>query len=126
MSHQTKYAPTLNGIPHLSRVRAALYLMLYYICGILHPHYRAHIEAVAAHERLAKICDRAQNLDAYWGKTDTVLSGLKLHQNWWRDTDLPDIYFMLLFAWRLIRPRVWAGLCNPALNYEIFPTLEPD
>jgi len=126
MSHQTKHALTLNGIPHLSRVRATLYLMLYYICGVLHPRYRAYINAVAAHERLAQVCDRAQALENHWGKADTTLSGLRLHQNWWRDTDLPDIYFALLFAWRLIRPRVWAGLCKPSLSHEIFPALEPD
>jgi hypothetical protein len=126
MSYQTKYAPTLNGIPHLSRVRAALYLMLYYICGILHPRYRAYIDAVAAHERLAEICSRAHDLDAHWGNTNTTLSGLTIHQNYWRDSDLPDIYFALLFAWRLIRPRPWSGLRNPMQSYQIFPALEPD
>jgi hypothetical protein len=126
MSNKMPLAPTLNGIPHLSRVRATLYLMLYYICGILHPRYRAYIDAVAAHERLAQVCTRAQDLEALWGKADTTLSGLVLRQNWWRETDLPDIYFTLLFAWRLIRPRVWAGLRNPALSHQIFPALEPD
>ena len=126
MSNKTRHAPTLNGIPHLSRVRATLYLMLYYICGILHPRYRAYIDAVAQHERLAQVCARAQDLDTLWGRANTTLSGLVLRQNWWRETDLPDIYFALLFAWRLIRPRVWAGLLNPALSHQIFPALEPD
>ena len=125
MSYQVKYAPTLNGVPHLSRVRATLYLMLYYICGVLHPRYRAYIEAVAAHERLHEICSRAQELDAVWGNPETTLSGLTLCQNYWRETDLPDIYFTLLFAWRLIRPRPWSGLQNPDLEYQIFPALEP-
>lgn len=126
MSNKTPHAPTLNGIPHLSRVRATLYLMLYYVCGILHPRYRDYIDAIAQHERLAEICTRAHDLENHWGKGDTTLSGIVLHQNWWRDTDLPDIYFALLFAWRLIRPRVWAGLHNPMLDYQIFPALEPD
>jgi hypothetical protein len=126
MSYQTQYVPVLNGIPHLSRVRATLYLMLYYICGILHPRYRAYINAVAAHERLTQICARADELETLWGKPDTTLSGLTLHQNYWRDTDLPDIYFALLYAWRLIRPRPWSGLRNPALSHQIFPALEPD
>jgi hypothetical protein len=126
MSYQTKHAPTLNGIPHLSRVRATLYLLLYYICGILHPRYRTYIEAVAAHERLTQICTRADDLEAHWGTANDTVSGLTLHQNWWRDTDLPDIYFALLYAWRLIRPTPWSGLQSPALYYQIFPALEPD
>lgn len=125
MSYQTKYAPTLNGVPHLSRVRATLYLMLYYICGILHPRYRAYIEAITAHDRMALICQRADGLETLWGAPDNRRSGLALVQNYWRETDLPDIYFTLLYAWRLIRPRPYSGLRNPVLNYQIFPALEP-
>ena len=122
MSHTTPHVPTLNGVPHLGRAEAVLYLLLVYLFNYIHPRYARYIEAVAAHERLAHICDRADDLQAHFGFNHAPQRTRPL----WRETSLPDIYFTLLFAWRLIRPRPWAGLRLPALSHQIFPALEPD
>ena len=122
MSNTTPYAPTLNGVPHLGRAEAVLYLILFYVFGHIHPRYRLYIDALAAHERLTQICDRADALQARFGFTPDPNPARPI----WRETDLPDIYFALLYAWRLIRPRPWSGLHNPAQSHQIFPALEPD
>ena len=122
MSNTTPHAPTLNGVPHLGRAEAVLYLILVYVFGYIHPRYRRYIDALAAHERLTQICDRADELQAHFGFNPEAKPARPI----WRETDLPDIYFALLYAWRLIRPRPWSGLRNPAQNYQIFPALEPD
>ena len=122
MSNTTPHAPTLNGVPHLGRAEAVLYLLLVYLFNYIHPRYGRYIEVVAAHERLAHICETADHLQAHFGLHPAPQRTRAL----WRETDLPDIYFTLLFAWRLIRPRIWAGLAQPALSHQIFPTLEPD
>jgi hypothetical protein len=122
MSNTTPHAPVLNGVPHLGRAEAALYLLLVYLFNYIHPRYRRYIDAVAAHERLAHICETADHLQARFGLHPAPQSPRPL----WRETELPDIYFALLYAWRLIRPRPWAGLAQPALSHQIFPALEPD
>jgi hypothetical protein len=122
MSNQTPYAPTLNGVPHLGRAEAVLYLILFYVFGHLHPRYAHYIDAVAAHERLTQICERANDLEVQFGFHLEPKPARPL----WRETDLPDIYFALLFAWRLVRPRPWSGLRAPKLSHQIFPALEPD
>jgi len=122
MSNKTPHAPTLNGVPHLGRAEAVLYLILFYVFGHIHPRYRRYIDALAAHERLVQICDRADDLQARFGLCSTPQNVRPI----WRDTDLPDIYFALLFAWRLVRPRRWANLAKPTLSHQIFPAIEPD
>ena len=122
MSHGTAFAPVLNGVPHLGRAEAVLYLILFYVFGHVHPRYQRYIDALAQHERLVTICHRAEAIDAFIGQawhSDTP-------RLTWRDTDRPDIYFALLFAWRRVRPRPWAGLVHPALSHQIFPAIEPD
>jgi hypothetical protein len=106
----------------LGRAEAVLYLILYYLFRVTHPRYQRYIDALAAHERLAQICETADHLQARF----CLCSPPQRNRPLWRETDLPDIYFKLLFAWRLIRPRQWAGLRNPAQNYQFFPALEPD
>ena len=64
MSNTTPHAPALNGVPHLGRAEAVLYLILFYIFGHIHPRYRRYIDAVAQHERLGQICERADTLTA--------------------------------------------------------------
>jgi hypothetical protein len=120
MSNTTPHAPVLNGVPHLGRAEAALYLLLVYLFNYIHPRYARYIDAVVAHDRLTQICERADDLQARFGLHPAPQRTL------WRETDLPEIYFTLLFAWRLIRPRIWAGLTQPALSHQIFPALEPD
>jgi hypothetical protein len=122
MDQNTPHAPTLNGVPHLGRAEAILYVLLVYLFNYVHPRYARYIDAVAAHERLAHICETADDLQARFGFQPETKPARPL----WRETDLPDIYFTLLFAWRLIRPRIWSGLRSPALSHQIFPTLEPD
>ena len=122
MSNTTPHAPTLNGVPLLGRAEAVLYLILFYVFGHIHPRYRRYIDALAAHERLAQICDRADDLQARFGFNLDPTPPRPI----WRETDLPDIYFTLLFAWRLIRPRPWSGLRIPAPSHQIFPAIEPD
>ena len=122
MSNETPHAPTLNGVPHLGRAEAVLYLILIYVFGHIHPRYRRCFDALAAHERLTEICQRADHLQAHFGLCPTP----QIIRPLWHETDLPDIYFTLLFAWRLMRPRPWSGLRNPAPSHQIFPTLEPD
>ena len=122
MSNKTPHAPTLNGVPHLGRAEAVLYMILFYVFGHIHPRYRRYTDALAAHKRLTEICDRADELQAHFGFNPAPQCRRPL----WRETDLPDIYFALLFAWRLIRPRPWSGLRNAALSHQIFPALEPD
>jgi hypothetical protein len=121
MINNTPYAPTLNALPHLGRAEAVLYLILYYVFGHIHPRYQRYIDAIAQHERLADICQTADKLQALFGLCPTAEYARPL----WRESDLPDIYFALLFAWRIVRPRPWAGLANPALAHQIFPALEP-
>ena len=97
-------------------------MLLVHLFNYIHPRYQLYIYALAAHDRLSQICERADDLQARFGfYPDTEPA-----RPFWRETDLPDIYFKLLYAWRLIRPRVWAGLHNPALSHQIFPALEPD
>ena len=122
MSNSTPFAPTLNGAPHLGRAEAVLYLLLFYIFNYLHPRYRRYIDVLAAHDRMSRICNRADHLQAHYGLCPMPVRTRPL----WVETDLPDIYFALLFAWRLIRPRIWSSLTNPALSHQIFPALEPD
>jgi hypothetical protein len=122
MSNKTPHAPTLNGVPHLGRAEAVLYLILYFLFHHIHPRYRRYIDALVQHERLSEICQTADHLQARFGLHPVPQPARLL----WRDTDLPDIYFTLLYAWRLIRPRPWSGLRNPAQSYQIFPALEPD
>jgi hypothetical protein len=122
MSNKTPHAPVLNGVPHLGRAEAILYVLLVYLFNYIHPRYRRYIDALAAHERLTQICDRADQLQARFDFCPMPQKTRPL----WRETDLPDIYFALLYAWRLIRPRPWAGLRNPTLSHQIFPALEPD
>ena len=122
MSNKTPHAPTLNGVPHLGRAEAILYVLLVYLFNYIHPRYQRYIDTLAAHDRLNQICDRADELQARFGFCPMPQKTRAL----WVETDLPDIYFALLYAWRLIRPRPWSGLRNPAQNYQIFPALEPD
>ena len=122
MSNKTPHAPTLSGVPHLGRAEAILYLILYFLFGHIHPRYQRYIDALAQHERLADICQTADHLQTYFGLCPAPQRTRPL----WRETDLPDIYFALLYAWRLIRPRPWSGLQSPAQSHQIFPTLEPD
>jgi hypothetical protein len=122
MSNTTPHAPTLNGVPHLGRAEAVLYVLLVYLFNYIHPRYRRYIDALAAHDRLMQICNRADALQARFGFQPEPNPARPI----WRETDLPDIYFALLYAWRLIRPRPWSGLRNPAQSYQIFPALEPD
>ena len=119
--NSTPYAPTLNAAPHLGRAEAVLYVLLYYLFSYIHPRYQQYIDAIAQHDRLTMICDRADRLQAYLGN-DPILT---VQRPLWRETDLPDIYFELIFAWGLVRPRPWATLAKPALAHEIFPALEP-
>ena len=121
MSNTTPHAPTLNGVPHLGRAEAVLYLFLYYVFGVIHPRYARYIEALTQHERLGVICQRADALQAYIGAFPAPARALP-----WRGTDLPDIYFALLYAWRLVRPRPWANLATPALSRQVFPAIQPD
>ena len=121
MIHSTPHAPTLNALPHLGRAEAVLYLILFYVFGHIHPHYQRYIDAIAQHERLADICQTADKLQALFG----LCSGPQTTRPICRETDLPDIYFALIFAWRIVRPRPWAGLANPALAHQIIPALEP-
>jgi hypothetical protein len=121
MINSTPYAPTLNALPHLGRAEAVLYVLLYYVFGHIHPRYQQYIDAIAQHDRLTTICDRADRLQAYLGN-DPILP---IQRPLWRETDLPDIYFALIFAWRLVRSRPWGGLLHPALAHQIFPALEP-
>jgi hypothetical protein len=97
-------------------------VLLVYLFNYIHPRYRRYIDALATHERLTQICDRADDLQARFGLNPDPTPARPI----WRETDLPDIYFALLYAWRLIRPRPWSGLRNPAQSYQIFPALEPD
>jgi hypothetical protein len=106
----------------LGRAEAILYVLLVYLFNYIHPRYERYIDAVAAHERLAHICETADHLQARFGFNLDPTPTRPL----WRETDLPDIYFALLYAWRLIRPRPWSGLRHPALSHQIFPALEPD
>ena len=122
MSNKTPHAPVLNGVPHLGRAEAVLYLILLYVFDYIHPRYQRYIDALEAHERLAEFCEIANELEDRFGFKQRQ----KVIRPLWRDTDLPDIYFTLLFAWRLIRPRPWSGLRNAALSHQIFPALEPD
>ena len=121
MSDTTPHAPTLAAVPHLRRAEAVLYLILYYLFGHIHPRYQAYIDALAAHDRLAKICRTAATLDACFG-----LSEPQVPRPRWRETNLPEIYFTLIFAPRLVRLLCWVGLSKPALAYQIFPSLTPD
>ena len=121
MINSTPHAPTLNALPHLGRAEAALYLILYYVFGHIHPRYQHYIDALAQHERLADICQTADKLQTLFGLCPTA----EVPRPLWRETDLPDIYFTLIFAWRFVRPRPWADLANPALSHQIFPALEP-
>ena len=122
MSKKTPHAPTLNGVPHLGRAEAVLYVLLYFLFSYIHPRYQRYIDAFAQHERMGQICARADDLQALYGFNPAQKPARPI----WRETTLPDIYFALLFAWRLIRPRPWSGLRNPAQSYQIFPALEPD
>jgi hypothetical protein len=106
MSNKTPHAPILNGVPHLGRAEAVLYLLLFYIFGHIHPRYQRYIDALAQHERLADICERADELQTLFGFCPEP----KPTRPIWRETDLPDIYFALLYAWRLIRSRIWSSL----------------
>jgi hypothetical protein len=125
MSNKTPYAPTLNGVPHLGRAEAVLYLILFYLFGHIHPRYRAYIDAVAQHDRLTHICSRAEELHTLFERNDAAYAGARSGPLW-VETDLPDIYFALLYAWRLIRPRPWANMASPALSHQVFPAIQPD
>jgi len=122
MSNETPHAPTLNGVPHLGRAEAIFYVLLVYLFNYIHPRYQLYIDALAAHKRMNQICDRADDLQARFGFYPEPQRTRPL----WRDTDLPDIYFTLLFAIKLVRPRRWAGLPKAMFSHQIFPALEPD
>ena len=126
MSNSTPHAPTLHGVPHLGRAEAVLYVLLVYLFNYIHPRYRRYIDAVAQHERLATICQRAGELDRYWNAPqNSAFTASPRTRPLWRDSDLPDIYFALLFAVRLVRPRHWANLPRATKSYDIIPSLEP-